>query len=39
MDWLTRTIFPTDIDTKLYTKSRTELYTEFTDMEHTDTEP
>jgi len=38
-DWLTRTIFPADTDTELYTESHTESYMESTDMGHTGTEP
>jgi len=39
MDWLTRTIFPIDIDAELYTESRTELYMESADMEYIGAEP
>jgi len=38
-DWLTRTIFPADIDAELYTESHTESYIGSTDMEHTGAEP
>jgi len=39
MDWLTRTVFPIDIDMELYTESYIELYAEFTDIEHIGAEP
>ena len=39
MDWLTRTVFPIDIDTDLYTESYTESYAESTDTEHIGVEP
>jgi len=38
-DWLTRTVFPIDVDTDLYTESHMELYVESTDIEHTGVEP
>jgi len=39
IDWLTRTVFPIDIDTELYIESYIESYAESTDMEHIGAEP